>query len=119
MNLDWLTAPVIIQLVITITILIAFFWKLATKDDIKSLKADTERDVETLRAEINNNMSEIREDLREARQNHLKHLNDHANPAFAKHQTSNEGAGPPSIEAFKALRKGESTADERDKRTRS
>ena len=111
MDWNWLTPPVIIQIVVAITILIAFYWKLATKDDIKSLKAETERDVESLKTDTERDIDSLKTDIREIRQGSASHS--------AKTETPHEDLGPPSIEKFKTPRKGESTADEHDRRTRS
>ena len=120
------TIALVAQAVVTIIGIIKFMWKVATKDDIKrlednikSLKADTEHDVESLKTDTERDTDSLVEDLREVRQSFTNHLDNHPHPLSAKNESRREDSGPPSIEDFKTLRKGESTADERDKRTGS
>ena len=105
-------------------------WKVATKKelqslkeelerDINALKTDTERDADSMKDDIKDEMKEIRQDYRVVSQNHVNHLNDHANPASPKHQTLNEGSGPPSFEQLSTPQKGDFITDDDNKRTGS
>ena len=98
-------------------------WKVATKEELKSLKEemerdinalknDTERDAGAMKDDIKDEMREIRQDYRVVNQNHVNHLNDHANSASGRHQTLNEGSGPPSFDKLRTPQKGDVTADD-------
>ena len=128
--MTWLTPQVIIPAVVGITILVTFIWKCASKADINSLKADTEThikslkndlkgDIESLKRDIKDDINKNREDLMEVRQNLFNHLSGHPIPSPAKTETRHADPGPPGLEELKKREKGESTADEHDRRTRS
>ena len=72
---SWLTPQVIIPVVLFLIALITFLWKVPSKNDIK----------------------EIREDLRQVRQDFTNHLNLHISSLSAKQGNSNPQEGPYSI----------------------
>ena len=131
--MNWLTPQgisTILTAIVPLLAVIAFFWKVATKDDIKSLKADTERDVtslktdvegdiKSLKADIENNIRNCREDLRHVRQDFTNHLHGHPITSSLKIETSHAAEDQRSLKEVITPQKGVFSADEYDERTRS
>ena len=125
------------QATVAITVLIKLMWKIATKDEIKalkdeirslkadterdiqSLKADTEKDIESLKTDTERDRDSIKEDLKEVRQNHTNHLENHPSPSSSKDESPSASQGPPDYSKIQATLKGETSTDERDQRTGS
>ena len=142
--MNWLTpqgVSTILSAIVPLLAVIAFFWKVATKNDIKSLKADTERDVtslktdvegdikslkadvegdiKSLKADIENNIRNCREDLKQVRQDFTNHLHGHPIASSVKIETSHAAEDQRSLKEVITPQKGVFSADEYDERTRS
>ena len=75
--MDWLTPQVALQAFMILIAGATLLWRVPSKGDINSLKADIKSDINSLKTDIKDEMKEIRQDLRQDRQNFTNHLNQH------------------------------------------
>ena len=147
--MEWLTPDAVSKLlsaIVPLIAVIAFIWKVATKDDIKrlernisslkvdterdiktikeetehdmeSLKADTERDTQTVKEDIKDEIKEVRQELKEIRQDIKNLLKDHSGGSSAHNEMRSERSSPEQLEDYRKSLKGESNAGKYDKST--
>lgn len=124
--MDWSILKVALAVFVGSIPVLTFLWKVgasirkvATQDNIKSLRDETERKVQLLKADTERDRDWLQAELRIVQQNFINHLDGHTNPSPAKNEPHHTGQRPPDSEELKSREKGAFTADEHDNRTRS